>query len=339
MSNLQLKSCNDNVISMSYNNSDFGAYLHLSKDQQFVLDLSQSTLLEVIDELIKVKQQVSPKYGRGLSCLIKNIKLIEQQYGCTLMPVQVTDVFWAYFTNHLQRKGITISSIKTLCSQLRAALAWASRHRAVISPSFDFVRMPSYHHEQIALTPDDVSRIYHFDISTINRRPQYLSHLEKVRDMFVLSCNLGQRFSDMIRIDRHSFNRNIFTIMQQKTGAKAKVDIDKFSIDPKTTYKILEKYDYQSPLTTDISCYNKYLKYLMESVGFTEEIKIETKISGLIQTEYIPKYKMIGSHTGRRTFVTVNVLRGIPIHEIMRASGHTSYSSFQRYLCYYENQQ
>ena len=30
--------------------SDFGAYLHISKDQQFVLDLSQSTILEILDE-------------------------------------------------------------------------------------------------------------------------------------------------------------------------------------------------------------------------------------------------------------------------------------------------
>lgn len=56
--------------------------------------------------------------------------------------------------------------------------------------------------------------------------------------MFV-SCNLGQRFSDMIRIDKSCFDRNIFTIFQQKTGNKARVDIDKMSIDKKTTYYIL----------------------------------------------------------------------------------------------------
>lgn len=101
-------------------------------------------------------------------------------------------------------------------------------------------------------------------------------------------------------------------------------------------YQILEKYNYAAPFVGDISSYNKYLKYLMKAVGLTEEIKRETKIAGLIQTERIPKYKLIGSHTGRRTFVTINLLRGIPLHEIMRASGHTSYSSFQKYWCYYD---
>lgn len=316
--------------------SDFGAYLHLSKDQQFVLDLSQSTLIEVLNELIKMKQTLSPKYGKSLQFLIRHIRIIEQQYSCTLMPVQITDIFWHHFCQHLQQCGISIASIKTVCSQLKAALSWASKHRAIIAPSFDMVQLPHYQHQQIALTPDDVSRIYHFDISTIPKRPQYLRHIERIRDMFVLSCNLGQRYSDMIRIDKASFDFNKFSIVQQKTGTKAIVDIDKFCIDRKMVYQILEKYNYEAPFNGDISSYNKYLKHLMQYVGLTDEIKREAKVAGMIQTERTPKYKLIGSHTGRRTFVTINLLRGIPLHEIMRASGHTSYSSFQKYWCYYE---
>lgn len=57
---IQPKEMNQNSYSP---NSDFGAYLHISKDELFVLDLSQSTLLEVIDELIKMKQNISSKYG------------------------------------------------------------------------------------------------------------------------------------------------------------------------------------------------------------------------------------------------------------------------------------
>ena len=75
---------------------------------------------------------------------------------------------------------------------------------------------------------------------------------------------------------------------------------------------------------------------ILQSDVITEEIKRECKVAGMIHTERIPKYKLIGSHTGRRTFITINLLRGIPLHEIMRASGHTSYSAFQKYWCYYD---
>lgn len=316
---------------------DFSEYLKVSKDQPFVLDLSESTLLEVIEERIKMKQIISPMYGKGLNFLKKHLKVIEEKYQCTLMPVQITDIFWHHFTGYLLGEGISISSIKTMFSQLKSALSWGSRHRAVIAPSYDIFSLPSYQNQQVAMTLDDVSRIYHFDISTIPRRKQFLRHMDRVRDMFVLCCNLGQRFSDMIRIDKTCFDHGTFSIVQQKTGTKAVVDIDKFCVDRKMVYQILEKYDFNPPLDTDISAYNKYLKYLLKYVGLVDSIKHEKKINGVINTEFIPKYKLVGSHTGRRTFVTINLLRGIPLHEIMRASGHTSYSSFQKYWCYYND--
>ena len=317
--------------------ADFGAYLKLSKNQQFTLDLSNSSVLEIIEERVKMKQELSPKYGKQFKCLINNISLIEKEFGCSLMPHQITDIFWHHFVPFLLSKGLALSSVKTLCAQLRATIEWASRHNAQISPTFDLIKLPSYCHQQIALTPDEVSHIYHFDLSTVKRRKQHIRKLEQVRDMFVLSCNLGQRFSDMIRIDKDCFDRNFFSIVQQKTGTHAKVDIDRMSIDMKTTYKILEKYNFKSPLTTDISCYDKYLKELLQYVGFDEIIKRETKVNGHIQVEKIPKWKLIGSHTARRTFATVNVLRGYRISEIRRATGHKTETAFEKYICYYDN--
>lgn len=320
-----------------YNDGIFANYLAESKDQAFILDLSNATLLEVIDQLVIMKSKMSPNYGRGFVCLKNNLKIIEQQFNCTLKPHQITDVFWHHFVPFLLQRGLALSSIKTMCSQLRSALDWASRHQAKISPTFDLIKLPSYCHQQIALTPDDVSHIYHFDLNTIDRRPQHIRKLESVKDMFVLSCNLGQRFSDMIRIDRTCFDRNYFSIVQQKTGANAKVDIDRMSIDVTTTYKLLEKYSYQSPLTTDISCYDKYLKELLQYIGFNELIKRETKVNGHIEVTHTPKWKLIGSHTARRTFATVNVLRGFRLADIRRATGHKSESAFEKYICYYDD--
>ena len=318
----------------STNFVDFNSYLQNTRHAAFTLDLSNATLMEVIEEIIIVKEKVYPKYRKQVSCLINHLNAIQNDFNCILMPHQITDIFWYNFIPYLLNKGILLSSIKTLASQLRGILTWASKYNAKVSPTFDFMTIPDYKSQQIALTPDDVSRIYHFNIDAIPKRSQYIRHLHTVRDMFVLSCNLGQRFSDMIRIDKTCFDRNIFTIVQQKTGNKAVVDINKFCIDKTMVYNILEKYNYNAPLTGDISSYNKYLKQLMTYVGFDEIIKQENKVGGEIETKLIPKKKLICSHTGRRTFITVNILRNIPIQEIMRASGHKNYTSFQKYICY-----
>lgn len=321
---------------VSYTDSGFMSYLNQSKDSYFTLDLSNSSLLEVVYELVKMKSKMSPYYSKSFSTLIHHLKGLESQFRCVLMPHQVTDVFWHNFIPYLINKGLALSSIKKVCSQLRTALDWGARHGAKVAPTFDIVKIPPYCRQQIALTPDEVSHIYHFDLSTIKRKPQYIRHLEKVKDMFVLSCNLGQRFSDMTRIDRTCFDRNVFTILQQKTGTYARVDIERMCIDRNTTYAILEKYDYQSPLTTDISNYDKYLKQLLCYVGFKELIKRETKINGHIEVKYEEKWKLIGSHTARRTFATHNIMRGIKTSDIRRATGHKSESAFEKYICYFD---
>ena len=319
-----------------YSNVDFQNYLSSSKDTVDFLDLSKASILEIIEELIKMKSKISPIYSKSYSSLIYHLKVLEKKFNCTLMPHQITDVFWHNFIPFLLKQGLSLSSIKKACSQLRTVLNWGARYNAKVSPTYDVIKIPSYCRQQIALTPDEVSHIYHFDLSTIDRRPQHIRKLERARDMFVLCCNLGQRFSDMIRIDKTCFDRNIFTILQQKTGVHAKVDIERMSIDRNTTYKILEKYDYKAPLTTDISCYDKYLKELLQYVGFDEQVKQETKINGHIEVSYEPKWKLVGSHTARRTFATNNLLKGIKTSEIRRATGHKSESAFEKYICYYD---
>ena len=53
--NLQQREKSKNLYSP---NSDFGAYLHISNDDLLVLDLSQSTVLEVLEELITFNRKV-----------------------------------------------------------------------------------------------------------------------------------------------------------------------------------------------------------------------------------------------------------------------------------------
>ena len=52
----------------------------------------------------------------------------------------------------------------------------------------------------------------------------------------------------MIRISKDNFHNNIFKIVQQKTGSVAELNIDRMSIDPGVTYKILKKVQLLRPI-------------------------------------------------------------------------------------------
>ena len=318
-----------------YSLNNFSAYLHTP--QIFVLDLSRASVSDVIEELIQIRTESTPNAYKQYFTLKKQLAKLEESFGITLMPEQVTDIFWSHFISFLINEShLALSSIRTICAQLKSILAWASRYSCRVAPSFDKYKVPSYKRTQIALTPDEVSHIAHFDISTIDRRPQHLRTLELVRDTFVLACSLGQRYSDIIRIEPENFDRNIFSITQQKTGNRARVDIDKMAIDKATVYRLLQKYNYKCPTTTDTTNFDKYIHELTKYIGgeFLEQIRYERKVNGIVETKYIEKWRLISSHTGRRTFATVNVLRGYSEAEIRRATGHTSSSSFEKYICY-----
>ena len=136
----------------------------------------------------------------------------------------------------------------------------------------------------------------------------------------------------MRRITPECFSRNTFTITQQKTGNVAVVNIDKFAIDAKTTYRILERYGYQAPYTGENNRYNSRLHILMRDIGFTEPVREEERINGKLVTTTVPKWRMITSHTARRTAITIGVLRGHNVHSLRKCSGHNDLRIFDGYV-------
>lgn len=313
---------------------DFRSYLEHSLRDPFTMNLKDCSLTEIIIACIKAKSKLHPHYKESLGCLTHNLHILEEYYHISLQSVQITDVFWGYFIAFCEQRGLKLSTIETMCNQLRSILNWAVKYNATVSPTYTDFDIKRPRNQEIALTADEVSRVTYFDIDRFyaDRRSDFRETMHRVRDMFVLSCNLFQRHSDMVRIDPGCFERNIFRITQQKTGNLAIVNIDLYSIEPKTTYRLLEKYGYRAPYTATIGNYNYYLHQLMRDVGLVDPVRIEERHQGKLIAKNIPKWKLISSHTARRTAITVNVIRGHNVHELRRCSGHTDLRVFDNYV-------
>lgn len=309
------------------------AFLDAEVDD-FTLNLSHATLLECLDYYAENKKALHPSVVSKCSQLKYHIRTLECRIRTTLMPRHVTSIFYAKFIEYLQGRGLKMSTVANLLNGIRAVLSWASDYSAPVHPSYKTVDVKKERTAKMALTPDEVSRIYHYDLDTAKIRPQHRENLRRVRDMFVLGCNLGQRHSDLVRIDRSCFSDGFFTILQQKTKNRARVDIARLSLDKKTTYEILERYDYAAPYTADISNYNKHIRQLMKIIFKDESYTQQTTVGTLATMVEVPKYTQVASHTARRTFATYNYLtKKIPAVDVMKATGHTSDRSFHRYIC------
>ena len=150
---------------------------------------------------------------------------------------------------------------------------------------------------------------------------------EQVRDVFVVGCFTGMRFSDYSTLDTKDIRNNRLEIVQQKTGNKVTIPIHPM------VRQILEKYKYMLPEVPPNNEFNRIIKLVGEKlpslhVSFIKQItyKRERKQVKMM------KYEFLQTHTARRSFCSNEYLRGTDPMIIMAISGHKSYKSFMRYI-------
>ena len=120
---------------------------------------------------------------------------------------------------------------------------------------------------------------------------------------------------------------------------KAVREIDDASIElNKYSKAILDKYS-ETPIVENKALpvisnqrMNDYIKELGELCGIKEPTTV-TYYSGNKRTdEVFPKHELLGTHTGRRTFICNALALGIPANVVMKWTGHADYKSMQPYI-------
>ena len=173
-----------------------------------------------------------------------------------------------------------------------------------------------------ALNESEVNRLYEYDF-TDNQR------LERVRDWFLISCWSALRWSDFsvlnpehIIKDGEDFYLNKFN---EKTEKEVFVPIDK------RLYQMLEKYNFRS---IDISNqkFNDYIKEVFEIVGITDLINLRESIKGEMKDISYRKCDIVSAHDGRRTWSSINYLKGYPIGLLMQVTAHEKEETFLSYV-------
>ena len=90
-----------------------------------------------------------------------------------------------------------------------------------------------------------------------------------------------------------------------------------------------------STMTTPCSCnqkMNDYLKDLCELCEFNTPITRVTYRAGKREESTKPKYELIGTHAGRRTFICFALSSGIPPQVVMKWTGHSDYKAMKPYI-------
>ena len=175
---------------------------------------------------------------------------------------------------------------------------------------------------KIALTEDEIYLLHNYQCETEKD--------EQIRDLFLLECTTGQRFSDVNKVTNniiHKDGRTYINLVQDKNKAPIQVDI-LFEM----ALEIVQKYDYKLPNISN-KLLNERIKIIAQKAGIkgSEELFFDHIDKSKAYTITRERYECVCSHTGRNTFVTMLSLRGWHYHEIGRYTGHKKIETIQHY--------
>ena len=233
-----------------------------------------------------------------------------------------------YVTYLRDVKEMRNSTIGKQLSFLKWFLRWAFRKGVHKNNAYDSYKpkLKSTQKKIIFLTWEELNKLREFEI------PAAKQALDRVRDVFLFQCFTGLRYSDVFNLRRSDIKGDHIEVTTVKTSDSLIIELNNHS------KAILDKYkdvafedDKVLPVITNQKM-NDYLKELAEMAGIDEPIR-QTYYKGNERIDEItPKYALLGTHAGRRTFICNALALGIPPQVVMKWTGHSDYKAMKPYI-------
>ena len=220
-----------------------------------------------------------------------------------------------YAQNTIQRE---LTFIKTFCKHARY-LGLETNHQ------LDTLRMDKEKAEKIYLNFKE--------LEAIEKKELKSDHLENARDWLIISCYTGQRVSDFLRFTKDMIRiedgKSLLEFTQKKTGKVMTVPLHN------QVLQMLEKRNGNFPRSISDQRYNEYIKEVCELSGLTEKVQggkqLKTDNGMRKVSKKYPKWELVTSHVGRRSFAT-NFYGNIPTSYLIYITGHSSEVMFLNYI-------
>jgi len=162
--------------------------------------------------------------------------------------------------------------------------------------------------------------------------PDTKKYLERVRDVFLFCCYSGLRYSDVYNLRRSDIKPDHIEVTTIKTADSLIIDLNDHSKALLEKYKDLHFEDHKALPVISNQRMNDYLKELAELAGIDDPVR-ETYYKGNERIDTVtPKYALLGTHAGRRTFICNALSLGIPAQVVMKWTGHSDYKAMKPYI-------
>lgn len=269
----------------------------------------------------------TPATYTKFNSLLEHIKFFKKR----LTFEELNEITLQNFMFSLRKEGLRNTTISKYLSFFRWFLRWAyykGYNLTTVHETFKpkLKGTDGNAKEVIYLEWEELLSLYTFNF------PPDKTSLPAVRDVFCFCCFTGLRYSDVAKLRRSDVKENYITVVTKKTVDGLIIELNKYSRAILARYKNIDlPGDLALPVISNVK-FNEHLKTMGEIAGINEPQRIVYFKGNIRYEEVLPKYALLTTHCGRRTFI-VNCLRmGVPVEVIMKWTGHSDYKSMKPYI-------
>lgn len=261
----------------------------------------------------------------------QTIKLLKK-YDKKLQFEDINMNFYYGFLTFLEEDDKSLNTIGKHIKNLKSFLksAAAEGYNTNLTYSNREFKAPKELTTAIYLTDEEIKSIINLDLK---KHPE----LDRARDIFIIGCLTGQRVSDYNRLTKDNIisldGTLFFKIRQAKTQKEVHCPITS------EIKKILKKYKDNPPPRMHEQDLNTHIKEVVRRADILELVECNYTKGGKKISERVPKYKLVSTHSARRSFCTNMYKKGMPIYDIMVFSGHSTEKEFYKYIRIEKEQQ
>lgn len=259
---------------------------------------------------------------RAIGQMIRNIKEFREKTGRSLHFDAIDLDFYDKYLEFAKGKGYSQNSIGGHIKNIKVFMREAFERGLTKNTFYQSKRFKKLQEESVSiyLSKEEVKKLEDLDLSDNLR-------LDRVRDMFLVGCYTGLRFSDLsqLKIENIQKGKRIIKVRTQKTDETVVIPIGN------VVSRLIDKYEGHFPVISNDKM-NEYLKELGQKAEFTEPVEIIHTKGGERQREVLQKWQLITVHTARRSFATNAYLASVPTISIMKITGHRTEKSFLTYI-------
>ncbi|WP_212000219.1 site-specific integrase [Chitinophaga sp. HK235] len=269
------------------------------------------------------KKRTSPNTNKGYVTTLNHLEEFQKTYHRKIDFNTIDIQFHNDFINYLTKtEDLKPNTLGTHIKRIITVMGEAKSRGVIVNTDFEgsYFFKPGEETDSIYLNEQELKSIEDLDLTN---NPK----LDRIRDLFLVGCYTGLRYSDYSILSPEHISDDFIEIRQTKTDGKVVIPIHP------VVKRVLNKYSGNLPKAISNQKMNEYLKDIGKKVPALEKLVTITCTKGgnKTTTSYI-KCSLISTHTARRSFATNEYLAGTPVITIMAITGHKTEKAFLRYI-------